>query len=124
MYILDFLALILATDAIVTAWFHGSIFERPRTYFKTSSGLLAELMSCPLCFSYHAAFWLMLLIAGPASLLPAPWSDLLKLVLYSLATTDVVHFLQQIRPITDEEEEEEDEETTDSSEDTGGDTEE
>ena len=102
MLVFDLIALTLAADAILTAWFYGSIFESARKYFKKLEGLIAELTSCRLCFSYHPPFWLLLLYACSFFVESEVCKFLIKLPIYSLAVTDVVHFLQQIRPITEE----------------------
>jgi hypothetical protein len=109
MDILNLIALILATDAVVTAWFYGSIFAKPLAYFEKRGGFWGELFMCPLCLSFHIAFWLMMLFLVPGYFLPTPWNILVSLPLYSLAATDVVHWLHGIRPIKEIEEEDDDE---------------
>jgi hypothetical protein len=103
MELITFLALILAVDALVTAWFYGSIFEKKVEYFEKRGGFWGELMTCPLCLSFHIAFWLTILFVVPSLFLPAPWNKVITLPLYSLAATDVVHWLHGVRPIKDEE---------------------
>jgi hypothetical protein len=110
MYVLlDFAALVLAGDAVITAWFYGSIFENRRAYFEKRGGLLGELMGCSLCLSYHVCLWLALLLWLTIQLcsnLPGNWpllAFLPRAVLYAFAATDLVHWLQGDRPIPVEE---------------------
>lgn len=64
---LDLLVLVLATDALLVAWFKGSIFASYRARaeaWQVSKGILrpffGELLSCPKCLPFHVAFWLYL----------------------------------------------------------------
>lgn len=103
---LDFIAIALAGDAIATAWFYGSIFANWREALEERGGKLGELAGCVLCLSYHICFALTLLlwlsIQLASILLPDQWSVLAYLpraLLYALAATDLVHWLQGERPI-------------------------
>lgn len=102
--LIDFIALVLAGDACVTAWFYGSIFEEKKKKITDRGGLIGELFDCPTCLSYHVAWILTLAFWIPSQLLPEPWSYLTRFPLYSLAATDLIHWLQGERPIRTEEE--------------------
>jgi hypothetical protein len=67
----------LAVVALLRAWFMGSIFSHWRSYMEVRKGLLGELLGCPLCLSYHVAFWLELLCVVPLKLMYGPWSCVL-----------------------------------------------
>lgn len=59
----------LASQAVVDVWLNGSIFSGWRAYFEAYADRhprLAELVACPLCLSYQAPIWLMLLFWAPA----------------------------------------------------------
>lgn len=102
--IFQFFVLVLAADAVTTVWFYGSIFEKPLNYFKNRKDMLGELMSCNLCLPYHIAFWFVLLTT--LSLLMPTWvGKVWEVVLYSLAVTDLLHFLQQVRPFVEDKDE-------------------
>ena len=88
-----------AADAVLTAWFYGSIFARWRAYYEAMGGLLGELLTCPLCFSYHVGFWLTLLCVVPTLCLLEAWWLLPLTPLASLAATDLAQWLQGIRSL-------------------------
>lgn len=98
MTIIDLIVLILAADAVITAWFYGTLFENMRTKLENKSGLFGELLGCPLCLSYHICFWLSLLLILVNSCSSPELVNFFKFPFYGLAATDIVHFLQQIRP--------------------------
>ncbi len=104
-HIVDFMALILATDVIVSAWFYGSLFESYREKLEKRNDLIGELAGCPFCLSYHVGMAFALFVWLPMcvlDLLPFPISLLALLprcLLYGLAAADVTHWLQGERPI-------------------------
>ncbi len=64
---LQFIALILATGAIIDVWKNGEIFAGRRAAIEARQAaadpearqqLLWELLTCPYCQSYHVPFWL------------------------------------------------------------------
>lgn len=111
-YILLGFAWILAVDALLTAWFYGSIFQKPFEMFErweedSRSGIkrwFGELFTCPMCLSYHVTFWYGLIFLGlPALFLPYPYEDYAYYITYSLAVTDIVHWLQGVRSFRESE---------------------
>lgn len=110
--LLDFLLACLAADAITSAWFYGSIFKGWREKVDGwKSDFWRELFQCSFCLTYHYPWAVVLPLFVVAQLLPVDatvWGWLPRYPLYSLAMTDVVHWLQGERPIPIQEEEEED----------------
>lgn len=102
----DFVLIALAADAITSAWFYGSIFERWRNYFKKlqetgttrTSWFFGTLLTCNFCLPYHIAFWTLVLLWLPGIFLGEPWHTVSRVPLYAFAATTVIHFLQQTRP--------------------------
>lgn len=111
--LLDFIALVLAADALTTAWFYGSIFDNWRNKLDKKGGFWAGLFSCPLCLSYHIPWLLLMPFLITSLFLSSPWDLVAKLPIYSIAITDLVHWLHEIRPIKDEEEDGTRDSTTD-----------
>lgn len=110
---LDFIALALAANSVQTAWLYGSLFDSLRGYFDArKKTFFGELMTCPLCLPYHVAFWTAVILWLPAQLLSDPWDTYPRLVLYSLAVTTIIHFLQGVLPLEETNEEEKDDEQT------------
>lgn len=105
---LDFAVLALAANAVVRAWLHeGGLFEELRDWLTTwitpvaapswSAWLrekLVWLLQCPICLTYHAAFWLAALCFLPSLWLSPPWSIVVKLPLYSLAATQLALYFE------------------------------
>lgn len=80
--VLEALLLHLTVLAVLRAWFMGSIFEHWRSYVQVYGGRLGELLSCPLCLSYHVAFWFEVIFLVPAKAYVGSW---LLIVLAPLA---------------------------------------
>lgn len=55
---LEFILVYQATLAVLRAWFFGSVLEFHRAKYQVMEGWRGKLASCPLCLSYHIAFWL------------------------------------------------------------------
>jgi hypothetical protein len=103
---LDLLAVILATGAVIEVWHKGSIFADRRaraealqdvTDPESFKGRLLELVMCPFCKSYHVPFWLLL------ALLLGDWVDArigtgVRLVVYALAATRASNLLDGLLP--------------------------
>lgn len=70
---LEVVLLHLVVLAVMRAWFMGSIFGYWRSYFQARGGRLGELLSCPLCLSYHVAFWIELLFIAPFKIYATTW---------------------------------------------------
>jgi hypothetical protein len=104
--LLDFLAVVLATGAIIEVWHKGSIFANARAYAQavqdvtppeSLKGRLLELLMCPFCKSYHVPFWLFVaLLAGDAT--SATIGAIVRLVVYALAATRVSNLLDGFLP--------------------------
>lgn len=104
--LLDFIAVILASGAVIEVWHRGSIFAYSRAYVQalqdtadpdTLKGKLLELAMCPFCKSYHVPFWLyVLLLAGSAC--GATLSAVAHLVVYSLAATRAGNLIDGLLP--------------------------
>lgn len=75
--VLEGILLAVATLAVLRAWKLGSIFENKRSYFQARGGRLGELLGCPLCLSYHVAFWLYVLFVLPVAILTSAWLSLI-----------------------------------------------
>lgn len=102
----DFLAVVLASGAVIEVWNKGSIFATTRAKLQaiqdvtdpdTIKGRVLELLGCPFCQSYHVPFWLLVaLLASP--LAGATIDGLVRLVVYGLAATRLVNLLDQFLP--------------------------
>lgn len=102
----DFLAVVLASGAIIQAWHHGSIFANWRAYLQavqdvtdpeTLKGRFLELVMCPFCKSYHAPLYLFLL------LLAGDWiggtiGAGVRIVIYSFAATRLGNIVDGLLP--------------------------
>ena len=104
--ILDFLAVVLATGAIIEVWHRGSIFANLRaiaqahqdtTDPESLKGRALELLLCPFCKSYHVPFWLFVaLLAGDA--IGVTIGAGVRLVVYALAATRLSNLLDGLLP--------------------------
>jgi hypothetical protein len=63
--ILDLLVMILAADAVLVAWFKGSLFNGLRARVEAWSdstsfvkAFFGELLTCPICLPLHLAIWI------------------------------------------------------------------
>jgi hypothetical protein len=72
--------LVLAVAMMLVTWKHGSLFAGARAYWETRGGWVGELVGCPLCLSWHVAFWLVVLW-NLLKLVPLIGSDLATMVL-------------------------------------------
>lgn len=102
----DFLAVVLASGAIIEVWHKGSIFAGLRAHAQalqdvtdpdSLKGRLLELLMCPFCKSYHVPFYLVL------ALLLGSWSGatieaVVRLCVYSLAATRLANLLDGFLP--------------------------
>ena len=88
---LDVLIVGLATLGILRAWFKGSLFARKLAKYQAlrdQGSRAGELLSCPLCLSYHVAFWFNLLFMVPQHLVQGScWLDVLMVALSVLPVT-------------------------------------
>jgi len=102
MSILDFVAVCLAGDAVLSAWFYGSIFEDRLDAFDKANEerptFLNGLLTCQFCSSYHAPFWLLCGLLAARVFLPDPYCVLAMVPIYSLAATSVIQIFQGVHP--------------------------
>ena len=118
MLALDFFVLCLATEAIVAAWMHEQglfedIRDRLATWLEWSGDYdpktktwsreplwlakkVVQLLLCPFCLTYHAAFWLTAAFYLPSLWLPAPWNVVWRLPLYVLGAASVAHLVRDL----------------------------
>jgi hypothetical protein len=104
--VLDFVAVVFATGAVIDVWHKGSIFQTPRAYAEALQdvtppdsfrGRALELLNCPFCKSYHIPVYLfLLLLAG--DWLGATIAGLVRAVVYSLAATRISNLLNDLLP--------------------------
>lgn len=103
---LDFLAVALAAGAIIEVWHKGSLFETARAYsqalqdvtpYNTLKGKLLELVNCPFCKSYHAPFYLLLLLLAGSSV-GGIFDAGVRVVIYSLAATRLGNVIDGMLP--------------------------
>ncbi len=104
--LLDFLAVVLATGAIIEVWHKGSIFAEARAYAQavqdvtppeSLKGRLLELLMCPFCKSYHVPFWLFVALLA-SDWMSATIGAIVRLVVYALAATRVSNLLDGFLP--------------------------
>jgi hypothetical protein len=102
----DFVAVVLATGAIIDVWHNGSIFAMWRAYVQAKNdaarhgsitGLWTELLICPFCKSYHIPIYLY------AILLSADWigsivAVIARLIVYGLAATRLSNIIDGLLP--------------------------
>ena len=106
MSLLDFIAVIFASGAIIEVWHKGSIFETARAHVQawqdvsepeTAKGRLWELIMCPFCKSYHIPIYLfLLLLAGDT--LGSTIAALVRVVVYGLAATRIGNLIDGLVP--------------------------
>lgn len=104
--VLDFFAVALAAGAIIEVWHKGSLFETARAYaqalqdvtpYNTAKGKLLELINCPFCKSYHAPFYLFLLLLAGSSI-GGIVEIATRIVIYSLAATRLGNVIDGLLP--------------------------
>lgn len=104
--VLDFIAVIFATGAIIDVWHNGSIFATARAIVQAKqdiakhgsiTALWTELLTCPFCKSYHIPFYLYLALFG-ADYFGGIASALIRVMLYSLAATRISNLIDGFVP--------------------------
>lgn len=95
---LDTVAVALAAVALMNAWFRGSMFVGPKAWSEARGGWLGELLDCPLCLSFYPTALLMIVFILPATLLPEPYGDLLRLPVYGLGSAALVQLYFYLHP--------------------------
>ncbi len=101
------IAVILATRAVLRAWFYGSLFEKWLGYFERRPGLLGDLLTCPFCLSYHVVFWLFVAFYVPSLFFSYPNKIIWFLPAVILASISCFHSLWGINPEARDEEDNE-----------------
>lgn len=106
MSLLDFIAVIFATGAIIEVWHKGSIFNVARAYVQTwqdntdpetAKGRLWELLMCPFCKSYHIPVYLLLGLSL-GDLCGGLVAALIRVILYGLAATRISNIIDGLLP--------------------------
>lgn len=95
MNLLDAVIIILASDAIISAWRTGSLFSRERAILEAKTGFFPELLSCAFCLSYHVPAWVAIFISG-SHLLDEPWKSIIQWPFCSLALTSVLNIKRRL----------------------------
>lgn len=103
---LDFIAVILATGAIIEVWHKGSIFATARAYvqawndaapFGSFKSLWTELLLCPFCKSYHVPVYLLVaLFLG--SFFGGIANGVIRVIVYGLAATRASNLIDAYLP--------------------------
>jgi hypothetical protein len=93
--LLDFIAFVLAVEAMMNAWFYGSLLKEVQT--KVADRF--ELFGCSFCLAYHVPWILAFALWLPAQWCLDPWNNIPRALLYSLAATTLVHFMQRDHPL-------------------------
>lgn len=104
--LLDFVAVIFATGAIIDVWHNGSIFATARAIVQAKqdiakdgsvTALWTELFTCPFCKSYHIPvyLYLLLLIADAfGGIVPGA----VRVLVYGLAATRISNLIDGLLP--------------------------
>lgn len=104
---LDFLAVLLASGAIIEVWHKGSILDNWRAWAQTAQDIAPveswrgrglELLNCPFCKSYHVPVYLFLLLALADLFGGATMSLLTRVVVYGLGATRAGNILDGLLP--------------------------
>ncbi len=96
MLLLNFFVLVLASRAVLAAWFEGSIFAGARATAEAWDNWLGELLGCRFCLSYHVPFWLLVVGYVPGLWLAEPWQTLSRVPIYSLAVTGLLYTISEV----------------------------
>lgn len=103
---LDFIAVILATGAIIEVWHKGSIFATARAIVQAKqdiarhgsfTALWTELFTCPFCKSYHVPVYLYLILLS-ADYFGGIVSGLVRVFIYGWAATRASNLLEAYLP--------------------------
>jgi hypothetical protein len=104
---LDFLAVMLASGAVIEVWHKGSIFDNLRARAQTAQdianpesirGRLLELLNCPFCKSYHVPLYLFLLLALADATANVTISVLVRAVVYGFGATRAGNLIDGLLP--------------------------
>jgi hypothetical protein len=105
-WLVDLIAVTLATGAIIEVWHKGSIFADTRAYVQARNDaakygsvayLWTELLLCPFCKSYHIPVYLFL------ALLAGDWfggivAGIVRAVIFGLAATRLSNLINDALP--------------------------
>lgn len=106
-WLIDLIAVTLATGAIIEVWHKGSIFATTRAYVQAVNDgakygsfayLWTELLLCPFCKSYHIPFYLFLeLLAG--DYFGGIVSNVVRASIFGLAATRLSNLVNNALPL-------------------------
>jgi hypothetical protein len=103
---LDFIAVALATGAIIDVWHNGSIFATARAYVQAFNDLApygsfkylwTELLICPFCKSYHIPIYLFLSLLA-VDYFGGMLAALVRVVVFGLAATRLSNLIDGLLP--------------------------
>lgn len=103
---LDFIAVVLATGAIIEVWQKGSIFATTRAYIQavqdntssdTLKGKVLELLTCPFCESYHVPVYLFASLLA-ADCVSSTFGSVARLFVYGWAATRASNMIDGLLP--------------------------
>jgi hypothetical protein len=104
--LLDFVAVILATGAIIDVWHKGSIFASKRAYIQavqdntdpdTIKGKWLELLTCAYCESYHVPVYLFAILLA-ADYFSATLATVVRVFVYGWAATRASNLIDGLLP--------------------------
>lgn len=102
----DFIAVVLATGAIIEVWQKGSIFANQRAYIQavqdstdseTWKGRLLELLTCSFCESYHVPVYLFALLLA-ADYFSTTLGAVVRVLVYGWAATRASNLIDGLLP--------------------------
>lgn len=105
-YLVDLVAVTLATGAIIEVWHKGSIFATARAYAQAMQdaakpesfrALWAELLNCPFCKSYHIPVYLFLLLVL-GNYLDGIACAIIRAIVFGLAATRASNLIEGALP--------------------------
>lgn len=104
--LIDLIAVLLATGAIIDVWHKGSIFASKRAYIQavqdntdpdTLKGKLLELLTCPYCQSYHVPVYLFAILLATDAV-SATLAAVVRVFVYGWAATRASNLIDGLLP--------------------------
>jgi hypothetical protein len=104
--LVDFIAIVLATGAIIDVWHNGSIFATARAIVQAKQDvardgsfalLWTELLTCPFCKSYHIPIYLYVILLS-ANWLGGIVASVAHILIYGLAATRASNLINSLLP--------------------------
>lgn len=102
----DFIAVVLATGAIIEVWQKGSIFATTRAYIQavqdntdgdTLKGKVLELLTCPFCESYHVPIYLFVCLLA-SDWFSVTFGAVTRIFIYGWAATRASNLIDGLLP--------------------------